>query len=71
MGGLFGGGSSSSAAPPPPPPPPPAATPPTYASSAVQGKPKRPRDEPFGGTIKAPADAVAETTTATKRLLGD
>jgi len=68
MGGILG--SQSQATPPPPPPVPPAANPATYASSAVQAKP-RTQNKPFGGTQMAPADTVAQTTTATKKLLGE
>lgn len=69
MGAIFGSGSSAST-PPPPPPPPPAASPATYASSMIQGKP-RTQNKPFGGTMLAAPDAVAQTATATKKLIGE
>jgi hypothetical protein len=68
MGGIFG--SASPGSPPPPPPVPPAANPATYASSAVQAKP-RAAAKPFGGTQMSAPDVVAQTRTADKKLLGE
>lgn len=70
MGGIFG--SSSAPTPPPPPPPPPAATPPTYASSVIQGGPRKPAAKPNAGTEAGGADRdiLSQTPTAKKELLG-